>query len=212
MIEKIRTSMQIQHEIRRPMKTYYALISIIVSTLFLTGMSSPVDHASNEPTKDEIPATSKHLHTSKTGADYIKPHAGIDLRYQQPGRVEPGETVTLELNLSSRMPGDLMQVRISHDSGLQMNTSTEHEFSTSQGTVHSLPISFTALQEGRLHIDVLVSVRVDGAFQSRAFSILLNVGDPASYKPADERKPLPEGYKLDRERGVVSMPAVESGD
>lgn len=194
------------------MKINYVLISLLASTLFLTGMSSPVDHAGDESNNDEMPATTKHLHTGKTGADYIKPHAGIDLRYQQPGRVEPGETVTLELNLSSRMAGDLMRVRISHDSGLQLNTSTEHEFSTSQGTVHNLPISFTALQEGRLHIDVLVSVRVDGKFQSRAFSILLNVGDPASYKPADELKPLPEGYKLDRERGVVSMPAVESGD
>lgn len=194
------------------MKTNYALISILASTLFLTGMSSPVDHASDESTHDEMPTTSKHLHTSKTGADYIKPHAGIDLRYQQPGRVEPGETVSLELNLSSRMPGDLMQVRIKHDSGLQLNTAAEHEFTTSQGMVHSLPVSFTALQEGRLHIDVLVSVRVDGRFQSRAFSILLNVGDPASYKPANDGQPLPEGYKLDTERGVISMPAVESSE
>ncbi|HEY9200589.1 MAG TPA: hypothetical protein VIQ81_03240 [Gammaproteobacteria bacterium] len=194
------------------MKTNYALISIIASTLFLTGMSSPVDHASEESTNGEMSTTSKHQHTSKTGADYTKPHAGIDLRYQQPGRVEPGETVTLELNLSSRMAGDLMQVRIKHDSGLQLNTAAEHEFATSQGQQHTLPVSVTALQEGRLHLDVLVSVRVDGKFQSRAFSILLNVGDPARYKSSDESKPLPEGYKLDRERGVISMPAVESSD
>jgi hypothetical protein len=194
------------------MKTKYTLISILASTLFLTGMSTPLDHASDDSANDEMPTTSKHQHTTKTGADYIKPHAGIDLRYNQPGPVEPGEDVTLELNLSSRMAGDLLRVRINHDSGLQLNTAAEHEFSTSQGTVHSLPVSFTALQEGRLHIDVLVSVRVDGRFQSRAFSILLNVGDPASYKSVDDRKPLPEGYKLDRERGVISMPAVESGD
>lgn len=191
------------------MKTKYTLISILASTLFLTGMSTPLDHASDDSANDEMP-TSKHLHTSKTGADYIKPHAGIDLRYQQPGRVEPGETVTLELNLSSRMAGDLMQVSVKHDSGLQLNTAAEHEFATSQGQQHSLPVSFTALQEGRLHIDVLVSVRVDGRFQSRAFSILLNVGDPASYKPSNDSQPLPEGYKLDTERGVISMPAVES--
>jgi hypothetical protein len=194
------------------MKTNYAILGILTSTLLLTGMSSPVDHASDESTHDEMSTTSKHLHTSKTGADYIKPHAGIDLRYQQPGRVEPGDSVTLELNLSSRMAGDLMKVRISHDSGLQMNTASEHEFITSQGMVHTLPVNFTALQEGRLHIDVLVSVRVDGRFQSRAFSILLNVGDPASYKPANDSQPLPEGYKLDTERGVISMPAVESSE
>jgi hypothetical protein len=194
------------------MKTYYILIGLLASTLLLSGMSSPVDHASNESTNDEMSSTDKHQHTTKTGTDYIKPHAGIDLRYNQPGPVEPGEDVTLELNLSSRMAGDLLRVRINHDSGLQMNTAAEHEFSTSQGMVHTLPVSFTALQEGRLHIDVLVSVRVDGRFQSRAFSILLNVGDPASYKPADGSQPLPEGYKLDRERGVISMPAVESGE
>lgn len=193
------------------MKTYYALISLLASTLFLTGMSSPLDHAS-ERASDEMPAASEHQHTDKTAAGYIKPHAGIDLRYQQPGRVEPGETVTLELSLSSRMAGDLMQVRIKHDNGLQLNTAAEHEFTTSQGMVHSLPVSVTALQQGRLHIDVLVSVRVDGRLQSRAFSILLNVGDPASYKPADDSQSLPEGYKLDRERGVISMPAVESSE
>lgn len=194
------------------MKTNYAFISILASTLFLAGMSSPVDHASDESTNGEMSTTSKHQHTSKTAADYTKPHAGIDLRYQQPGRVEPGETVTLELNLSSRMAGDLMQVRIKHDSGLQLNTAAEHEFAASQGQQHSLPVSFTALQQGRFHIDVLVSVRVDGRLQSRAFSILLNVGDPASYKPANESLPLPEGYKLDTERGVISMPAVESSE
>lgn len=194
------------------MKTNYALISLLASTLLLTGMSSPVDHASKESSNGEMPAVDKHSHTGKTAAGYTKPHAGIDLRYQQPGRVEPGETVTLELNLSSRMAGDLMQVRIKHDSGLQLNTAAEHEFATSQDQKHTLPVSVTALQEGRLHLDVLVSVRVDGKFQSRAFSILLNVGDPASYKPANESQPLPEGYKLDTERGVISMPAVESSE
>lgn len=194
------------------MKKYYTIAGILVSTLFLSGMSTPLDHASNDVNSEDTQQVTAHKHSDKTAAGYIKPHAGIDLRYTQPGPVQPGETVTLQLNLSSRMAGDLMRVRISHDSGLQMNTAAEHEFNISQGTVHTLPVSVTALQQGRLHIDVLVSVRVDGRFQSRAFSILLNIGDPASYKPADDRKPLPEGYKLDRERGVISMPAVESGD
>jgi len=174
-------------------------------------MSTPLDHA-GESGSDEMPAASEQKHSSKTSSGYTKPHAGIDLRYTKPGPVQPGETVTLELNLSSRMPGGLMRVRIRHDSRLQMNSAANHEFSTSQGRTHSLPISFTALQEGRLHIDVLVSVQEDGRLQSRAFSIPLNVGEPASYKPADDSKPLPEGYKLDRERGVISMPAVESAE
>lgn len=195
------------------MKTRYTLISILASTLFLSGMSTPLDHAaSDEKNKDSQQLTTVHKHSDKTITGYTKPHAGIDLRYVQPGPVQPGETVTLELNLSSRMAGDLMQVRINHDRGLQMNSAAEHEFSTSQGMVHTLPVSVTALQEGRLQIDVLVSVRVDGRLQSRAFSILLNVGDPASYKSADDSKSLPEGYKLDRERGVISMPAQESGE
>jgi hypothetical protein len=194
------------------MKTYYALISILASTLFLSGMSTPLDHASSDGNNIDTQQATVHKHSDKTATGYTKPHAGIDLRYAQPGLVQPGETLTLELSLSSRMAGDLMQVRITHDNGLHMNSATEHEFSTSQGMMHTLPVSVTALQQGRLHIDVLVSVRVDGKFQSRAFSILLNVGDPASYKSANDSKPLPEGYKLDRERGVISMPAVESGD
>ena len=194
------------------MKSYYTLISLLASTLFLTGMSSPLDHASSENENAEVPVAGKHQHSKKNPAGYIKPHAGIDLRYTPPGPVQPGETVTLELNLSSRMAGDLLRVRITHDSGLQLNSAAEYEFSTSQGRVHTLPVSVTALQEGRLHIDVLASVRVADGFQSRAFSIVLNVGDPASYKSAGDSKPLPEGYKLDRERGVISMPAVESTD
>lgn len=194
------------------MKINYALISIFASTLFLTGMSTPLDHAGSDVTNDDTQQATVHAHGDKTAAGYIKPHAGIDLRYTQPGTVQAGESLVLPLKLSSRMAGDLMRVRISHDSGLQLNSEAEHEFNISPGETQNLPLSITALQEGRLHIDVLVSVRVDGKFQSRAFSILLNVGDPASYKPADDGKQLPDGYKLDRERGVISMPAVESGD
>lgn len=194
------------------MKTNYILISILASTLFLTGMSTPLDHASSDANNEDTQQVTSHKHSDKTAISYTKPHAGIDLRYTQPGPLQPGETMTLELNLSSRMAGDLLRVRIAHDNGLQMNSAAEHEFTTSQGMTHTLPVSFTALQQGRFHIDVLASLRVDGKFQSRAFSIPLNVGDPASYKPANDSKPLPEGYKLDRERGVISMPAVESGD
>lgn len=197
---------------KNPMKMNYALISLLASTLILTGMSTPLDHATTDANGEGSAEATAHKHSDKTARGYTKPHAGIDLRYQQPGIVQPGETVNLELNLSSRMTGDLMKVSIKHDSGLQLNTAAEHEFATSQGQQHTLPVSVTALQQGRLHLDVLVSVRVDGKFQSRAFSILLNVGDPARYKSSDESKPLPEGYKLDRERGVISMPAVESSE
>lgn len=194
------------------MNSKYTLIGILASTLLLTGMSSPLDHATTDMNSEDTQQATEHNHSDKTTTGYTKPHAGIDLHYAEPGPLQPGETLNLELNLSSRIAGDLLRVRITHDIGLQMNSAAEHEFSTSQGMSHSLPVSFTALQKGRLHIDVLVSVRVDGHFQSRAFSIPLNVGDPASYKSADDSQPLPEGYKLDRERGVISMPAVESGD
>lgn len=188
------------------MKKHNAVIITLLAGYFLLGMSSPIDQdeASSNTAEDTPQKHVKHV------GDYTKPHAGIELTFNQSKSVEAGESFELQLTLSTRSASDELQVSVRNDTGLQLNSANSYQFDTRQGMTHSILCEFTALQDGLYYVDVTASLNFDGKQQARSFTIPVTVGDPANFKSSAEEVNKKRGYRLDAEQGVISMPAMET--
>lgn len=182
------------------MKNIYKLITAVMAFILCSGMSSPT-----EPETDAEMSGTKQRTVEQTSSS-SKPHAGVELNYKHPESIQLGEVIDLQLGFTVRAQAEQLSIKLRCDNGLQLNTESQYEFDTTSEKQHTLIVQVTALQEGRKHIDISATILVDGRYQSRSFTIPISVGDSSSFKIETS---IP-GYTVDKEQGVVSMPAVET--
>jgi hypothetical protein len=187
------------------MKKIYLLVSVLALGFFLSGMSKPVD-------KEMLP-TSDGQKSAQRKAHYTKPHAGIYLDYQRPRNLQVGDNLELELSFKVRDQAEQLQIKLSVGDILLLQSDSQFEFDTQANKQNSVVILATALKEGATRINLDATILVAGRYQSRSFSIPVIVGDPARFKSAVTGVVISRpGYTVDKEHGVVSMPAVESAE
>ena len=169
---------------------------IFTTTLISYGMSSPVDKQSQKSTK---------LHSTKYQQVTTKPHAGIELNYNRPKKLQVGDSYDLVLTFKTRIYADSLQINIKHDDGLQLGISQfDYHFDIVKNNKNKLKIPVTALQDGRYFIDISAALITSGASQARSFSIPVTVGD------VSKNRKVNAGYSSMPSQGVISMPATET--
>ena len=184
------------------MKKITPILLSAVAISICTGMSSPVDEPKTTAHKSHQPASG-----------YTKPHAGIQLNYKRPKNLQAGESVDVELGFKVSAQAEKLTVIVRQSDGLQLNTESEHVLDTTRTKKHQITLNISAIQDGRQRVDVSATILEAGKNQSRSFSIPVIVGDPASFKAgASEGNASTSGYRIDKEHGVVSMPAQESSN
>jgi len=188
------------------MNKHYSIASILaLSSLFL-GMSKPIE-------KQVLPASDDQQETIERKAQYTKPHAAIYLDYQSPGNLTIDDQLELRLNFKVRDQAKQLQVKVSLEDILLLQSDSQFEFDTSGNKQNSVTILATALKEGTARIKLDTTILVEGRYQSRSFIIPVIVGDPAQFKSVVTGRVISRpGYTVDKEHGVVSMPAVEASE
>lgn len=182
------------------MKKSFLTLSVLCVTLFIYGMSKPIDNPDasiNKSTK----------HTSH----YVKPHAGIQLNYNRPKVMQVGDTAELKLKFKSKLQADTLEVNISHDEGLQLLSESHFQFDKVKGAANKIVLQILANNEGQFYIDVTATIITNGNSQVRTFSIPVTVGDQSNAKTTSGSS-TSTGYKALPSQGVISMPATETTD
>ena len=178
------------------MNKFLTLLIIFTTVLISYGMSSPVDKQSQKSTK---------LHSTKHQQVTTKPHAGIELNYNRPKKLQAGDTYDLVLNFKTRVSADSLQINIKHDDGLQLGISQfDYQFEAFKNKKNKIKIPVTTSQDGRYFIDISAVLVTNGVSQARSFSIPVIVGD------ASKNKKVNAGYNSMPSQGVISMPAIET--
>jgi len=186
------------------MKKLYSLSILLVLGFFMLGMSKPVDN--------EISPSPDDQKSSKSDLNYSKPHAGIYLDYQSPAKLQVGDSLELELRFKVRDQAELLQVTIRVSDALLLQSDSQYEFDTQITKNNAVTLLATALKESRARINLSATILVDGRYQSRSFSIPVTIGDPQQFKSTVKGVTTGPGYGVDKEHGVVSMPAVETSN
>jgi len=180
------------------MNKLLTLITIVTTVLISYGMSSPVENQSQNNT---------NLHSSKHEQVTTKPHAGIELNYNRPKKLQAGDAYDLVLNFKTRVYADSLQINIKHDDGLQLGISQfDYQFSVIKNKKNIIKIPVTTLYDGQYYIDISAVLVTNGVSQARSFSIPVIVGDPSKNKKTNS------GYTSVPSQGVISMPASETTD
>lgn len=146
-----------------------------------------------------------------------KPHAAIDMAYKLLDPAILNQPLQIELLLTPGLDTDLMEVSYHVDSGLQsMDARQSFQFIRLQkGSTQKLIIQLRPQQSGQQYINISVSIQLQGAQQSRAFSIPVQVQaaktDSNSMPPVVKPAQLKNGHGMthDPEQNVISMPARE---
>ncbi len=180
------------------MKKFTLLITIPAVLLLLTGMSRSPEVSNTAAA--EPPAGHKHR------ADYVKPHADIDMQYSAPSPLQVGETVTIPLRFHMYQQAELLSIEVVKQSGVQLDSASHFEFSDTRQANVTLQVS--ALENGRYNLTINSVITHAGQKQARSFIVPLVVGNQPDTKPAQEDA----GYKASTSQGVISMPAVETTD
>jgi len=187
------------------MKKIYLLTSLLAVSFLLQGMSKPVD--------EEMQPTTENQKAEERKSHYTKPHAGISLDYQKPKNLQIGDNLELELHFKVRAQAEQLQLKVRTGDVLLLQSDSQYAFDTSVNKKNSVIIRGTALKDGAARINLSATIIVDGKYQSRSFSIPVTVGDAAQFKSGVTGVVISRpGYTVDKEQGVVSMPAVETSE
>jgi len=113
------------------------------------------------------------------------------------------ETFTLTLN--EGYGEGALEISLGTNENLEIfSTSVQASFDMSKGKTHTMDISFRAKTNGRHFINVFArAVNPSGQFQTRVFSIPVQVGAKVPEKPHPGLKTLQDGTK------VIEMKATE---
>ncbi|RDH83968.1 MAG: hypothetical protein DIZ80_07485 [endosymbiont of Galathealinum brachiosum] len=178
------------------MNKLLTLTAIVTTVLISYGMSSPVDNQLQKKT---------NLHSTKHEQVTTKPHAGIELNYNRPKKLQVGDSYDLVLNFKTRVSADTLQINIKHDDGLQLGVSQfDYQFAAFKNKKNKITIPVTTLHDGQYYIDISAALITNGVSQARSFSIPVVVGDPS------KNKKINAGYISVPSQGVISMPASET--
>jgi len=169
------------------------------------GVQSQTETASVETlTEAEVVAAKEKRHAEQS--QYIKPGAPVRMSHNFKGFVTPGSNGNVQVKFTSKQQGGTMSVQMSSEGGLAMSNKAAQqnfEMKSDNGLALSeqtLDIPFSTQAPGLKYINIVVNT-MDASGQSlgRAFSIPIQVGDPAlnPAKPTpDNLITTPEGEKL----------------
>ena len=185
------------------MKIIYSFILSATVILVCSGMSSPLDDEQSPPIINKT--------NPQNNSASAKPHAGIELDYQSPEKLQLGDSLQLTLTFKVRTQAEQLQLKVRTGEVLLLESDAQYTFDTSVSKKNSVTILVTALKDGATRINLSATILVAGKYQSRSFSIPVIVGDPSQSKSAVTGVVISRpGYTVDKEQGVVSMPAVET--
>jgi len=162
----------------------------------------------------------RHGSTSKGSADQYtlssrfvgKPHAPVAMRYELNSPAELGEPLDITLTFSTEHATPLLEVAYTTgDSFRSLDATQQYQFTQLiKGAKEQVTISVVPLQRGLNHINVFAGINVNGAVQTRAFAIAVNIISEAGVlQKATQNEPA-NGMRYLPEQNVISMPASEA--
>ncbi|MCW9014967.1 MAG: hypothetical protein OQL06_14440 [Gammaproteobacteria bacterium] len=152
----------------------------------------------------------EHSAMSQTGKYPGKPVAPIDINYAMSKSAAVGETLEVEVQISTRKNVDDLKVVYTTPHQLESaDMKMKHSFgSVNANEKQVVNISVIPQSKGMYYIKLLATLVVDGRSQSRSFAIPVNIGnvDPKAYMKS------PTGEVIDNGSGrrIISMPAQVS--
>ena len=136
---------------------------------------------------------------------YQKPGADIKHIHNLKSQLSRGGMETFTLTLNEGYGEGALEISLGTNENLEIySTSNQASFDMSKGKTHTMDISFRAKTDGRHFINVFArAVNPSGQFQTRVFSIPVQVGAKVPEKPHPGLKTLKDGTK------VIEMKAAE---
>ena len=148
---------------------------------------------------------------SKGHGDYHpvgKPHAPIEMTFQLPSKLKPGQAIEFTLSLMPTRDVESLSMQMRVDDGLVLKTDSQAGFGVmAKGTKADHEVKLVPQREGLFYVHVQAAVQVAGQIQSRSFVIPLNVGD------VDARKYMKSSGMVTEDasgEAIISMPAQET--
>ena len=140
-----------------------------------------------------------------SGPSSEKPGAPVALQFDIDRDATLGADVELRLTVTSASAADSMQISLSADDGLAISPgqATVRFSGIEPGVAEVHTIKVTPQRNGRLYVNVFVTLEQAGRQSVRTFAIPVQVGPEAAQKQAPELK------EEDGER-IMSLPADES--
>lgn len=148
-------------------------------------------------------ADSKPTHLA-TAVPNSKTTAPIDLQYDIPAKPEVGQPFTIELVVSPRKPGDLLDVEVGDSPGLTIEGERVARFpAVEAGQSYVLKVQVRGNAEGLYYVSVITKLSSKVQSEGRAFSVPVVIGTPpAAHKPAPVKDATGQA--------IESMPAREA--
>jgi hypothetical protein len=139
------------------------------------------------------------------GNSTVKPGAPVALEFATDGEPTLGAAIEVTLMVTSASPADGMQISLTADEGLAISPEqTAVQFSDVEpGVAQTHVINITPQLNGRLFINVFVTLDRASQQSVRTFAVPLQVGPEAVQEKA------PQVKREDGER-IISLPAEES--
>ena len=137
--------------------------------------------------------------------EYQKPGAAVKYVHNLKSQMSRGGMETFTLTLDEGYGEGKLDISLGTNENLEIfSTSNQASFDMSKGRTHTMDISFRAKTDGRHFINVFArAVNPSGQFQTRVFSIPVQVGAKVPEKPHPGLKTLKDGTK------VIEMKAAE---
>ena len=176
-------------------------LAVVIAALGTAcGVSSQTETASVETsaTVDVVTAKEKR---HQEASQYIKPGASVTMTHNFTGFVKPGSNGSVQVKFTSKQQGGTMSVQLSEQGGLAISSKAlQQSFAMKSAGNQSLDIPFSTQAPGLKYINIIVNTTdASGQSSGRAFTIPIQVGDPAFNKPLQPNPNLqttPEGEKL----------------
>jgi hypothetical protein len=147
-------------------------------------------------------ADSKPTHLA-TAVPNSKTTAPIDLQYDIPAKPEVGQPFTIELVVSPRKPGDMLDVEVGDSPGLTIEGERVARFlAVEAGQPYAQKVQVRGNAAGLYYVSVITKLSSKVQSEGRAFSVPVVIGTPpAAQKPAPVKDATGQA--------IESMPARE---
>lgn len=182
-------------------KTFPFLVVAIASLSTACGANIETETVTVETSAvSDIVAEKEHHHYE--ASQYMKPGAPVRMSHDFKGFVAPGSSGSVKVTFKSEQKGGTMSVLTSPEGNLSLKrqAALPQEFEMKLSEQQTFDIPFSTQAPGIQYINLVVSTTdAGGQTLGRAFSIPIQVGDPAlnpSKPMRDDIVTTPEGEKL----------------
>ena len=193
--------------------------TFFLSALAFAGVSIGLTGCGNDSTQKTTGAVEQQAQSAFQADDkemivhtvtrHGKPGAGVTVKYKVPAKVNPGDTIDVELNFSVPSGAGELTVEIRSE-GLEILTrQTRQTFSLASESDHKMSLSIYCGEAGRFYLNLFL-VRSSGPGQlsrrqAQALSVPIQVGDAVARKSKESKGELQGLDSIDMEKIIKAL-------